>query len=215
VQCVGWTANRSDQPSLSGHLSGWFIRVSDVKRQCNYSIGRGANMTRCRGMLAWSLILITACAQRGDGDASTEGPEATSSAGEYAPTTDSLEQRDLPVDQKDLDILVRANALLADTSAWNRADDRVCDDDESTGRRSLFCVLQAATISVLGTYDHRRVALQEVRFAVEDATAGREFEHRLMEFNNLPETTIEDVRSVLLVATDRVRARLEAGPKQP
>jgi hypothetical protein len=166
-------------------------------------------------MLAWSLILITACAQRGDGDPSTDGPEATSTAGEYTPTTDSLERRDLPVDQKDLDILVRANALLADTSAWNRADDRVCDDDESTGRRSLFCVLQVATISVLGTYDHRRVALQEVRFAVEDATAGREFEHRLMEFNNLPETTIEDVRSVLLVATDRVRARLEGRPKQP
>jgi hypothetical protein len=78
-----------------------------------------------------------------------------------------------------LTILVRADALLRDESAWNRQDDRECQDDEAAGMRSLFCALQKACIEVLGTYDHRRVALQEVRFTVEDATRGRNFEHRL------------------------------------
>ena len=78
----------------------------------------------------------------------------------------------------------------------------------ATGRRSLFCALQKACIDVLGVYDHRRVALQEVRFAVEDATRGRDFEHRLRDFNNLRTTQLADVKGVLRVAADRVKSRL-------
>lgn len=121
------------------------------------------------------------------------------------------EQRDLPVTAQDLRILVRADELLADASVWNRSDDRECEDDEATGKRSLFCALHSASIEVLGSYDHRRVALQEVRFAIEQVTKGREFEHRLMDFNNLPETTLADVRAVLRIARDRVSARLHPG----
>jgi hypothetical protein len=68
--------------------------------------------------------------------------------------------------------------------------------------------LEQACIDVLGQYDHRRVALQEVRFAVEDATRGRQFAHRLMDFNNLPETQFGDVKRVLQVAAERVATRL-------
>jgi hypothetical protein len=75
---------------------------------------------------------------------------------------------------------------------------------------SLFCALQKASIDVLGTYDHRRAALQEVRFAVEDATKGREFEHRLMDYNNLPETQFSDIKHILSAAKEKVVARLGA-----
>ena len=92
---------------------------------------------------------------------------------------------------------------------WNRQDDRECADDEAAGKRSLFCALQKASLDVLGAYDHRRVALQEVRFAVEDATGGQDFEHRLRDFNNLPTTQLADIRKVLQVATDRVKSRLK------
>ena len=125
-------------------------------------------------------------------------------------STPELEQRDQPVTAEDVAILNRAEALLSSTAVWNRADDRDCRDDEATGKRSLFCALEKACIDVLGSYDHRRVALQEVRFAVEDATRGRAFDHRLRDFNNLPETRLEDVKRVLAVARDRVSARLTA-----
>jgi hypothetical protein len=69
--------------------------------------------------------------------------------------------------------------------------------------------LQKACIEVLGEYEHRRAALQEVRFAVEEATKGRDFEHRLRDFNNLPETRLADVKKVIQVATDRVKVRLK------
>ena len=124
-------------------------------------------------------------------------------------TSSDLERRDQSVTAHDVRILTRAAELLKDESAWNRADDRECADDEATGKRSLFCALQKACIEVLGKYDHRRVALQEVRFAVEDATRGRDFEHRLRDFNNLPTTRLADIQAVLKVALDRVRARLK------
>ena len=124
-------------------------------------------------------------------------------------TSPQLEQRDQPVTVDDVRILTKAAELLKDESLWNRADDRECNDDEAIGKRSLFCALQKACVDVLGKYDHRRVALQEVRFAVEDATRGQDFEHRLRDFNNLPTTRLADIQAVLRVATDRVKSRLK------
>jgi hypothetical protein len=154
------------------------------------------------------LTLLVACAvgQRVAGQA-RPSPETRTT-----PTTPPAEERNQPVTSDDLAILARAEALLSDDSAWNRQDDRRCEDDEATGKRSLFCALQQACIEVLGRYDHRRVAVQEVRFAVEDATRGRSFEHRLRDFNNLPETRLADIRRVLQVAKERMSARLNAKP---
>jgi hypothetical protein len=133
-----------------------------------------------------------------------------------------IESRDQPATADDLRILRRADAFLGDASVWNRHDDRVCDDDEAGGKRSLFCALHKADQEILGEYQHRNVALQEVRFVIQDATRDRQTEividalrrfslpHRLMDFNNLPETRFEDVKQVLRVASERIAARLES-----
>lgn len=162
-------------------------------------------MKRSLVVMATCIPLIAACCGRSGGPAA-QGAKQTP---EFTASSPELEQRDRPVTDEDLLILSRADEILKDESVWNRNDDRECDDDESTGRRSLFCALQKACIEVLGKYDHRRAALQEVRFAVEDATRGRDFEHRLRDFNNLPETRLVDVKKVLKVATDRVNSRLK------
>jgi hypothetical protein len=132
-------------------------------------------------------------------------------AGTSGEPTPDYEQRGQPVDENDLRVLDGAAALLVDASHWNRHDTRECEAGAAT--LSLFCALQEASIEVLGKYDHRRVALQEVRFAIEEVSGGREFEHRLMDFNNLPETSIDDVRRVLAIARSRVAERLK--PPQP
>jgi len=136
--------------------------------------------------------------------------ERRRSGGQVAlsPTSEELERRDQPVTKEDLLILQRAAHLLETEAVWNRKDDRECEDDETSGRRSLFCALQKACIDVLGKYDHRRAALQEVRFAVEDATRGQAFEHRLRDFNNLPQTALADVHRILQVAMARLQSRL-------
>ena len=122
-------------------------------------------------------------------------------------------ERPKPVTTDDLRILEKADALLKDESAWNRNDDRACDDDRATGKFSLFCALETACTEVLGEYDHRRAALQEVRVVVEEAAPQRRFEHRLMDFNNLPETRFDDVKRVLRTSAQRVAARLK--PPRP
>lgn len=119
-----------------------------------------------------------------------------------------LESRRRPVSEQDVAILDRATTILSSEANWDRADDRQCHPEDS--KFSLFCALQRASVDTLGGYQHRRVALQEVRFALEEATIGRTYEHRLRDFNNDPATTLADVHAVIAVARERIAARLAA-----
>jgi hypothetical protein len=119
---------------------------------------------------------------------------------------DLLESRERPVSESDVAILDRAAEILASEQVWDRQDDRVCGADDVTF--SLYCALRRASVETLGEYQHRRTALQEVRFALEEATAGRDYEHRLRDYNNDPLTSLADVRGVIAAARERVAARL-------
>jgi hypothetical protein len=130
----------------------------------------------------------------------------------FGQSSDELERRDQPVTEEDLPILKRADSMLSSPGVWNRHDTRVCKPEDKTW--SLFCAMEKASLDVLGEYRHREVALQEVRFAVEDVTKGIEFSHRMMDYNNLPSTQFSDIKHVLKTATDRVGARLAAQRKQ-
>ena len=161
-----------------------------------------------RRSLACLLVAVTAGCSTDPAADAPPGPETI----RFTATSAELERRDRPADDDDLRILHRAVELLRDQSAWNPQDDRVCIDDERNARRSLFCALHQASLDVRGEYDHRRVALQEVRFAIEDATGGQAFEHRLRDYNNLPDTGLAEIRQVLQVAIARVEARVGHAP---
>jgi hypothetical protein len=126
----------------------------------------------------------------------------------FSETSPELERRDQPVTEEDLRILKRADSLLSTAAAWNRHDTRNCKPKATTW--SLFCVMEKASEDVLGHLGYRAVALQEVRFVVEDAMRGSKtpFVHRLTDYNNLPSTRFDDIKNVLKIATDRVSARL-------
>ena len=164
-------------------------------------------MTRAILPIALALVL----AAPGCGSTREAMPAPYVSASAYKPTSPEAEQRDLPVTTQDLSILDRADTLLSDAAKWNRQDDRVCTPGDTTW--SLFCALQRASVEVLGAYDHRRAALQEVRFAIEAAAPGQEFEHRLRDYNNLATTRFEDIKAVLQVARQRVADRLAGTQK--
>jgi hypothetical protein len=128
-----------------------------------------------------------------------------------------LDSHSRTVDRQDLAILESARLRLSDPSVWDRADDRKCEPQDET--YSLFCALYFGSIDTIGEYQHRRTVMQEIRFAIEDVTVGQEFEHRLMDFNNLPETSFDSVMNVIQIAQDRVQERLElqaaCAPQQP
>jgi hypothetical protein len=130
---------------------------------------------------------------------------------QQALTRDQAYERFLqrPVTEEDHLILERAREILSDENKWNRHDTRRCSPADT--RQSLFCALQQACVEVVGEYQNRRVAIQEVRFAVFDVipfSNSRKF-HPLMEFNNSPTTTFEDIVKVLTVAESRLAARLK------
>jgi len=103
----------------------------------------------------------------------------------------------------DRKIIQRADAILSSDAVWNRADNRRCPATATTW--SIYCALERATIEVTGGFHHRRPALELVRVIVEDRTKGRNYDHRLMDYNNDKSTHLSDVRSLFAEALARVR----------
>lgn len=111
-------------------------------------------------------------------------------------------QRVAPSDL-DREIVVRAAAILSSTSVWDRADDRLCGPQDKTW--SIYCSMIRATLEVTGGIHHRRPAMELVREIVEERSAGRQYEHRLRDYNNDPATTFADVQSLFKEALNRLK----------
>ena len=103
----------------------------------------------------------------------------------------------------DVSLLSTALNQLSTAAAWDRNDDRDCTND-TQGRGSVFCVLQRATESQLGRYQHAQPALDLVRRVIVERWAARVNRgHAFTNFNNHPDTMLEDVRDVLQEALRR------------
>jgi hypothetical protein len=99
-------------------------------------------------------------------------------------------------------IVRRAAAILSTVAVWNRADDRKCPNAATTW--SIYCAMEKATIGVTGGFAHRRPALEVVRTVVDERTAHRNYDHRLMDYNNDPRTQLNDVKSLFAEALTRM-----------
>jgi hypothetical protein len=114
-----------------------------------------------------------------------------------------------PVTTADLQIVMRARAILDSPSKWNRADNRECPAGAKTF--SLYCALERATIEVGGKSEHRGAALQEARFVIDEIAADRNYDHRLMRYNNDPTTTFHDIQEVFSIVERLITLRLKTG----
>ena len=104
--------------------------------------------------------------------------------------------QNMPASVVDLRIIDRATQLLANADAWNRNDDRVCEDDDENRRWSLFCALYRASLDEAGEYLHARRAMDSVRLAIREST-GLRYVHTLRDYNNHPDTTFGEIRERL------------------
>ena len=102
----------------------------------------------------------------------------------------------------DREIVQRAALMLSSESNWNRADDRRCPSTARTW--SIYCAMERATIEVTGAFHHRRPALEVVREIIDQRTTGRNYQHRLMDYNNDPSTHLDDVRTLFGEALARM-----------
>jgi hypothetical protein len=111
------------------------------------------------------------------------------------------------VTKTDVKIVRRAKEILNSPSKWNRADTRMCPGDAKTF--SLYCALEKATNEVNGNFEHRGAAMQEARFLIDEITRRRNYQHRLMEYNNDPTTKFSDIQKVFRLLESRVALRLK------
>ena len=112
-----------------------------------------------------------------------------------------------PVTASDLQIVKRAREILDSPAKWNRADNRECPPGMKTF--SLYCAFEMATVEVSGKAEHRGAALQEARFVIDEITVNRNYEHRLMNYNNDPRTTFADIQQVFDIVERLIALRLK------
>lgn len=105
-------------------------------------------------------------------------------------------------------ILKRADAILSAVNAWNRADDRKCPPTATSW--SIYCASQLATIEITGGFHHRRPAMELVRQIVDERSKNRNYQHRLMDYNNDPSTTLADIHSLFAEAIGRIEHSFRA-----
>tara|TARA_B100000989_G_scaffold294298_1_gene273180 strand:- start:107 stop:532 length:426 start_codon:yes stop_codon:yes gene_type:complete len=119
------------------------------------------------------------------------------------------EDPNLKFDSFDLQIIELADSILSSPAVWNKQDDRECYNDVENNNYSLFCALLKASQDVLGEYEHRRACMQIVRFTLEKYAEDRVKQHRMMDWNNHPDTSFEEVKKVLRESAEEVGKHLK------
>ena len=116
-----------------------------------------------------------------------------------------IDVREAPSTDLDRLIIERAAKLIASEAVWDRSDDRKCSPEDKTF--SIYCALERATVDATGGSHHRRPALAVVRTIVDKRSAGRNYAHRLMDYNNDSTTKLSDVHSLFSEALAQLKAK--------
>ncbi|HEX8763788.1 MAG TPA: hypothetical protein VF740_01450, partial [Candidatus Acidoferrum sp.] len=112
-----------------------------------------------------------------------------------------------PVTKADRQILEHAQKILDSPARWDRADTRKCPTEAKTF--SSYCALEKAAYELTGKFEHRGAAMQEARFVIEEVVPdGQKYNHRLMGYNNDPNTAFADIQKVLRLLHERINKRL-------
>jgi hypothetical protein len=117
------------------------------------------------------------------------------------------ESERVPPSALDRAILEEAQKTLSSEDVWDRADDRKCSDEDKTW--SIYCAMERACVKVTGGADHRRPALRMVRQVIDERSNGRGYAHRLMDYNNDPKTTLQDVQSLFADSLIRLKQAMK------
>ena len=110
--------------------------------------------------------------------------------------------REIAPNALDREIIQRADAIVSSVAVWNRADNRKCPATATTW--SIYCAMERATRELTGGFHHRRPALELVRVMVEELTKDRNYNHRLMDYNNDSTTHLADVHSLFAAALAKI-----------
>jgi hypothetical protein len=116
-----------------------------------------------------------------------------------------------PITKTDIEIVKHAAEILDSPAKWDRASTQDCPAGART--LGLYCALRAAAIEVSGTFDDQGAAISEVRRTIrETAPTAKTYQARLVDFNNDPATSFEDIQKLLRLVEERLSKRLAQQP---
>lgn len=107
--------------------------------------------------------------------------------------------------EDDIAILATVLAKLKAPAEWNRKEEQICPPGPPDAI-GLFCGLFTAVEARMGRYHHRQPALEIVRSVVAERWDTRIVTHPLVDMNNHPDTTIDDLRALIEISLARARA---------
>ena len=110
--------------------------------------------------------------------------------------------------EDDIAILGNVLAKLKTAAQWNRKEEQRCPLGEPK-TIGLFCGLFTAVEAQMGRYHHRQPALEMVRSLVMEKWPERIVGHPLVDMNNHPDTTIDDLRMLLEHSAARLHAEVK------
>ncbi|WP_324132398.1 DUF6197 family protein [Bosea sp. (in: a-proteobacteria)] len=116
-----------------------------------------------------------------------------------------IADRQLPPTEDDRRIIRRAIELIPSREVWNKQDDRKCSPQQT--KISLFCAMMQATTETTGGVHYRQPAMQAVREVLNEVGGDRVKLHRIMDYNNHPDTKLEDIHALLQKAEAKLRER--------
>lgn len=100
------------------------------------------------------------------------------------------------VTETDLEIVRKVQAILDSPAKWDKASSQNCSRDAKT--YGLYCAFEAASIAVTGRADYSGPAIEETRQLISStAPNGAHYSARLVDYNNDPATTFEDLHKLL------------------
>ena len=118
------------------------------------------------------------------------------------------------VAKTDIEILKRARQILDSPSKWNRNRNQECPTEAKTF--NLYCTLVKAATEVKGEFDDASAAIREVRHVIDETAPNRKgYRARLIDYNEDPTTTFEDVRKLLQVVEERLTKRFTENATKP
>jgi hypothetical protein len=110
------------------------------------------------------------------------------------------------VTQSDIAIINRVQAILDAPSKWNKSSSQDCAANAKTF--GLYCAFQASSIAVTGNADYNGPAIKEARQLISKAPNAQNYSARLVDYNNDPAVTFEDLQRLLKTVEINLQKRM-------
>jgi hypothetical protein len=110
--------------------------------------------------------------------------------------------------QTQIEIVKKAEEILNSPAKWDRASTQDCKPEAKTF--GLFCLFAAASVAVTGKNDEEGAAITAARKLISNAPNAAKYQARLVDYNNDPTVTFEDVQKLLKTVQTDLEKKLAA-----